>query len=30
MKNAWYLIIFKCFTDDNIFKPLKYVGNNVN
>ncbi len=24
-----YLRLFKCSTDD-IFKPLKYVGNNVN
>ncbi len=29
-ENYRYLRFFKCSTDDNIFKPLKCVGNNVN
>ncbi len=29
-ENDIYLRFFKCSTDDNIFKPLIYVGNNVN
>ncbi len=29
MKMAKYLRFFKCSTDDNISKSLKYTGNNV-
>ncbi len=29
-ENDKYLRFFKCSIDDNIFKSLKYVGNNVN
>ncbi len=29
-ENDRYMRIFKCSTDDNISKSLKYVSNNVN